>query len=129
VPRRKSHTLTDVELEFMRVVWAGGEVYVEYMRNALKKRARNLQDGTIRKVLGILVRKGYLIRRREGRRMLYKARFKPDQTRKGLVKNLVDRAFGGSATMMVASLLDSRAVRKKDIAEIKKLIAAREKGG
>ena len=46
-----------------------------------------------------------------------------------MVMDLLDRAFGGSAALMVASLLDSRAVRKKDIQEIKRLIAKHEGEG
>ncbi|NQT87141.1 BlaI/MecI/CopY family transcriptional regulator, partial [bacterium] len=45
-----------------------------------------------------------------------------------MVRDLLTRAFGGSAALMVASLLDSRDVRKKDVAAIKRLIREREDG-
>ena len=77
--RRKSSTFTEVELEFMQVIWAAGEVSTDHVLEVLKGRGRNLSDGSIRKVLSILVQKGHLTRRREGRAFLYKPGEKRDQ--------------------------------------------------
>ena len=54
MPRRKSRTLTEVELEFMDVVWDEGEVTTDAVQNALRSRGRPLSDGSVRKVLSIL---------------------------------------------------------------------------
>ena len=47
-----------------------------------------------------------------------------------MVVDLLRRAFDGSATLMVATLLDSRNVSQRDLEEIKRLIMERapEKG-
>ncbi len=71
--RKKSRTLTNVELEFMQLVWAGKEVSTEGLQETLHKRGRSLSGGSIRKVLSILEDKGYVIRRKEGRAYLYRA--------------------------------------------------------
>ncbi len=65
--RRKSRTLTEVELEFMLVVWEAGEVTTEDVLAALRRQGRHLSDGSVRKVLGILLAKGYLSRKPVGR--------------------------------------------------------------
>ena len=70
--RRKSPTFTEVELEFMRIIWPAGEVSTEDVRAALEKHGRDLSDGSVRKILSILITKGHLTRRPEGRGFVYK---------------------------------------------------------
>ena len=125
--RRKSRTLTEVELEFMQIVWSKGEVTTEEVLGALGEDGRHLADGSVRKVLSILIEKGYVSRRRRGRGFLYKAVVPADRANRNMVADLMGRAFGGSASLMVASLLDTRGVRKRDIQAIKRMIAEREK--
>ena len=126
---RQSRTLTEVELEFMHAVWAGGEVTPQDVMEILRKQGRDLSDGTVRKVLSILARKGYVSRKRKGRGFAYKARVAEEDAGKSMVKDMVQRMFGGSATLMVSSLFDAREVSAKEVREIKRLIAEREKEG
>lgn len=125
--RRKSRTYTEVELEFMQVIWAAGEVTTDHVQKVLKGRGRNLSDGSIRKILSILIEKGHLTRRRDGRAFLYKPTVREGQAHRKMVQDLVKRAFGGSAGLMVAALFDGNALNERDLKEIKRLIAQREK--
>ena len=93
---------------------------------ALGRRGRPLSGGTVRKMLSILVAKGYLSRSRKGHSFFYKATVGRDQATGKMAVDLLTRAFGGRAGLMVAALLDSRAVGKCDVDEIKRLIAAAE---
>ena len=124
--RRKSRTLTEVELEFMQIIWSKGEATTDDLLRALEKRGRRLADGSVRKILSILVEKGHATRKQKGRGFLYKAKLPAGRANRNMIMDLLNRAFGGSAALMVAALLDTRAVRRKDIDEIKKLIAERE---
>jgi predicted transcriptional regulator len=126
--RRKSLTLTEVELEFMQIIWAKGEVTTDSLQEALRKQDRRLADGSIRKVLSILVAKGYVQRRPEGKGFVYWASAEAARTKTGLVEDIVRRAFGGSAALMVAALIDGRAVSRKELKAIRKLLDEREKG-
>ena len=74
-----------------------------------------------------MFRKGYLERRRAGRSFYYRAKVQKDQARGGMVHDILTRAFGGSASLMVAALLDIHKIRKGEIEEIKRLIAEKEK--
>lgn len=121
--RRRSRTLTEVELEFMDVVWDGGEVTTQDVQEALRRRGRPLSGGSVRKILSILDTKGYLDRRQEGRGFVYWATVCREKAQRGMVKDLVDRAFGGSAPLMVAALVNSKNVSRKELGEIKRLIA------
>ena len=124
--RRKSPTFTEVELEFMHVIWNRGEVSTEDIQNALREQGRELSDGSIRKILSILMRKGHLLRRRVGRGFLYLAKEKKHQSHRNIVQDILKRAFEGSPSLMVAALLDSKDVSKSDIEEIKRLIKEHE---
>ncbi len=124
--RRKSSTFTEVELEFMQVIWAAGEVSTDHVLEVLKGRGRNLSDGSIRKILSILVKKGHLTRRREGRAFLYKPKIHEGQANRKMVQDLIKRAFGGSTALMVAALFDSKPLNEHDLKEIKRLIAKHE---
>ena len=123
--RRKTRTLTEVELEFMQVIWACREVTTEDVMEALRKQGRPLSDGTVRKMLSILVRKGYLSRCRRGRSFFYTPTVCKGKATRSMVVDLLKRAFGGEASLMVAALMDSSAVREEDLDEIKRLIAER----
>ena len=129
MPRRKSRTLTEVELEFMQVVWDLEEVTTSDVQKRLARKGRKLSDGAIRKILSILVTKGYLSRRLAGtgKSFCYWADVPQDQATKHMLVDLVDRAFRGSGLLMVAALLDSRKVSRADIKKIKQLIAKQEK--
>ena len=128
--RRKARTLTEVELEFMQVVWAAeGDVTTDDVLDALRRRGRELADGSVRKVLSILVAKGYLSRRRRGRGFLYRAKVARDQAARRMVGDLLRRAFGGAVTGMIAALLDGRTVDPREMDKIKRLIAEREREG
>ena len=111
----------------MQAVWSGDEVTTEDVREALAAQGRELTGGSVRKVLSILVDKGYLTRRQEGRGFIYRAAVPEEEAHHNLLGDLLSRAFDGSAAMMVAALLDTRPVSRRELEEIKRLIAQRER--
>ena len=126
--RRKAKTPTKVELEFMQIIWRKGEVTTEDIQRQLGKKGRKLADGAIRRMLAILVEKGYLTRRKEGMAFYYKATVDEKKATRRIARDLLERAFRGKASLLVAALLDSRSIGKKDLEQIKKLIEEKEKG-
>lgn len=127
--RRKSTTLTEVELEFMRIVWSREEVTTEDIQNTLGENDRHLTDGAIRRVLAILMEKGYLSRRRQGIGFFYKARVEKESAYGSIFRDLLNRAFDGSGSLMIASFLDTVDIKRDELDQIKRLIEDREKGG
>ncbi len=125
--RRKASTYTEVELEFMHVVWESGEVSTEDVQRVLRRSGRGLSDGSIRKVLSILVKKGHLTRRKAGRSFLYKAKIPQKKANIKMVQDLLKRGFRGSPSLMVAALLENRALGKRDLKKIQELITEYEK--
>lgn len=125
--RRKTSTFTEVELEFMHVVWESGEVGTEEVQRVFRRSGRELSDGSIRKVLSILVKKGHLTRRKAGRSFLYKAKIPQKKANIKMVQDLLKRGFRGSPSLMMAALLESRTVNKRDMKRIQQLIAKYER--
>lgn len=125
--RRLSNTLTEVELEFMQVLWSREDAAPEDIRHILNEKGRTLTGGSIRKMLLILVKKGYVERVRDGKKYIYRAKVKQTSAKTNMVFDLLDRAFGGSAPKMFVTLLDSREVPEEDLEKIQKLIAERKK--
>lgn len=123
---RKTSTFTEVELEFMQLLWDRGGMSPDEMLQELHGKGRQLADGSVRKILSILLDKGHVTRTREGRTYRYQAKVVREQARQHIVKDMLKRAFSGSAPEMVASLLDTRDLKSGDLDEIKKLIADKE---
>jgi predicted transcriptional regulator len=113
----------------MQIVWAGDEVSTEDVQTALRRKGRDLTDGSIRKVLSILLSKGYLTRRRQGRAFYYKAKVLEQRAREAMVQDLVKRVFSNSSALMMAALFERGAVSERDLEQIKQLIAEHENKG
>jgi len=127
MPRKKSRTLTELELMIMRIVWNNEEVMVEEIRGELKNQGHPLALPSIRTMLGILQEKGYVTRRKRSRSFAYRAIVPQEKAQKNILKDVVTRAFDGSAMNLVSALLDTRMVSEKELSGVKKLIRKYEK--
>ena len=126
MPGRRSSTFTEVELEFMQLIWEHGEVTTEELQSALKQQGRELADGSIRKILSILVDKGHLDRRKEGRGYIYHAKTVRQEGTSTMVRDMLDRVFDGSVPRMVAALLGDQEVSRTDLKKIREMIEKHE---
>ncbi len=129
MPMQRSKTLTKVELEFMQIIWKDEEVTTGNIQAALAEQDRHIVDGAIRRILAILMDKGYLYRRKKGIGFLYRAKVQRKQAIAAIFQDLRKRAFGGSGSLMIAALFDSLEISADEMNEIKRLIEEREKSG
>ncbi len=106
----------------MHVLWQQEEVTVEEVRRAFEEAGRPLALPTIRTMLAILRKKGYVTRRRCGRGHVYRATVSADQARKCILKDILERAFEGSALSLVAALVNTKMVSRKELEKIRELI-------
>jgi BlaI family penicillinase repressor len=121
----RSRPLTELELEFMHALWAAGkEVTTEDIAAGLRVRGRDLSGGSVRKILSILMRKGFVSRRRLGKGFLYRAEVGKKLATSSLLLDLLGRAFEGQGALLVGALMDSGALSQGDVAEIERLIRA-----
>ncbi len=128
MPRKKARTLTAVELEFMKVVWEKGEVTGEEVRRTLEAARRPLAESTVRTMLGILEKKGYLKRLPGARSYIYRPRIPFARAQKHILKDTLERVFEGSASMLISALIREKMVPQEELSRIKKIISEYEKG-
>ncbi len=64
----------------------------------------------VRAMLGILVGKKWVKRRRDGKRFLYRPASDKEKSRRTAISRMLDTFFAGSPSEALASLLDSAAV-------------------
>jgi predicted transcriptional regulator len=126
--REHGRTLTRLELEIMQAVWGQDEVKVNGIADLLCKAGRPLALPSIRTMLSILQNKGYVRRQREGRGYVYQAVVSGEQARRRILKDIVERAFQGSASRLVAALVNGEMISEGELEEARRLIEQREKG-
>jgi predicted transcriptional regulator len=77
---------------------------------------------TTLKLMQIMADKGLVTRNETARTHVYSAKAGEEQTQQQLVKDLVDRAFGGSAAQLVLRALSAEGASDAEVKEIRKLI-------
>jgi predicted transcriptional regulator len=112
---------TDAELAILRILWARGACTVRQVHEALS-RDRPAAYTTALKMLQIMTEKGLVRRDESDRTHVYQSRLTEEQTQRQLVRDLVDRAFGGSASKLVLQALSARRATAEELGEIRKLI-------
>lgn len=116
---------TDSETEILAVLWEQGPSTVRQVHDVVGER-RGVGYTTVLKLLQIMTDKGLVERESAGRSHVYRPAAPREQTQTELVDDLVDRAFGGSASALVMRALGSRPASKAELAEIRKLLDALE---
>jgi BlaI family penicillinase repressor len=112
---REPTQLTKLELQIMQVIWKLGMSSVKDVQEGLPQQ---LAYTTVQTMLNILERKGKLRRKLRGRAYVYSATVTEAKASRHAVRDLVDRMFGGSADGLVMSLIKSRQIDPKRIAEL-----------
>jgi predicted transcriptional regulator len=112
---------TDAELAILRVLWEHGPSTVRQVHEALAD-TRDTGYTTTLKLMQIMADKGLVMRDESARTHIYAASVNEEKTQGQLVKDLVDRAFGGSAKALVLRALSAEGTTAEELREIRKLI-------
>jgi predicted transcriptional regulator len=116
---------TDAELAILRVLWERGASTVRQVHETLT-RERPTAYTTALKMLQIMTEKGLVRRDDSDRTHVYSPRWSEEQTQRQLVRDLLDRAFGGSASKLVMQALATKRASADELIEIRKLIDGRD---
>lgn len=87
---------------------------------------------TALKLLQIMTDKGLVERDDRDRTHVYHARLSEEATQRQLVRDLVDRAFGGSASKLVLQALAAKRASAEELREIRRVLEnakGKEMGG
>jgi predicted transcriptional regulator len=119
---------TPAELEILRVLWERGPSTVREVHDLLD-RERATGYTTVLKLLQIMTEKGLVMRDESARAHVYAARVPASDTQRQLVRDLLDRAFGGSALKLVMHALSARKASPDEIARIRRMLDEMEGEG
>ena len=118
---------TDAELAILRVLWRRGPSTVRQVHEALS-RDRETGYTTVLKLMQIMTEKGLVERDESERTHVYQARFTQEATQQRLVSDLLDKAFGGSASQLVMQALAAKPASADELAQIRRLLDELEGG-
>ncbi len=124
--RPASRHPTELELEILKVLWKDGPLSVRQVRDALAP-TRDLAYTSVMTMLGIMTDKGYLGRTKGQGGYIYKAKVSAEVTTRGMLRDLLNRAFEGSAAALVLNLLDDRNVSEQELHALRELIDRKAK--
>jgi BlaI family penicillinase repressor len=119
---------TQLELEILKVLWSESPLPVRDVQFRLEEKARRpLSHSSVITILNIMVRKGYLKRRKEGKAFFFSPKVEKDAVSRRLVGDLLGRVFEGSATAMVLNLMESADLDVDELASLRRLIERKAK--
>jgi len=124
-PAKPALLPTEAELEILNVLWATGPATVREVHDALSSRGTGYT--TVLKQMQVMAEKGLLARSERFRSHIYQARAARRLTQQQLTRNLVQRAFDGSAANLVLGALSSQRVSAGELAEIRQMLDRFEK--
>lgn len=126
--RPASQTPTDGELEILRVLWERGPCSLGDVCTALRQ-GREVATTTVATMLRVMLDKGLVRRKAEGRAARWAAAVTHAAAAKSMIGKLVDGIFDGSAQQLVAHLVEEGQLSSNELAELKSLINAGSKFG
>jgi BlaI family transcriptional regulator, penicillinase repressor len=112
---------TNAELEILTVLWSIGPATVREVYEVISRR-RPAQYWTVLKFMQIMAEKGLVRRDERQRAHVYEAARPREWTQQQLARDLMERAFSGSAKALLVGALSARKTNKAELAELRKLL-------
>jgi len=114
--------ISEAESAVMEILWQRSPLAAEEVVAALDK-SQDWQEATIKTLLNRLLKKKAIRAEKDGRRYLYSPLLARADWVHGQSEGLLDRLFGGRVAPLVAHFSERRQLSRKDVAELKRLIA------
>jgi predicted transcriptional regulator len=124
----KQRRPTEAELTILRALWENGPHSVRDIQHILN-RTKPTGYTTVLKMLQIMTEKGHVERDESQRPQVYRAKYSQEQTQRQLLRDLVQRAFGGSVKSLVLQALATRKSTPEELEAIEKLLDRMEGEG
>lgn len=125
MPRPKYEHPTPAELEVLRILWQRSPLSVREVMNVLNRRRRRAYT-SVMSLLNVMTDKGLLARKPLGRAFVYVPKAGRRKTMRRMLADLLGRGFEGSASLMVAHLLEEANPTADEMARIRLAIAQYE---
>jgi predicted transcriptional regulator len=116
---------TAAELDLLQTLWPLGAATAKQVHQQMVAERPEVTYATVLRLMQIMHTKGLLIRDESARSHVYAPAQAQDSLQTGLLKDLIQKAFSGSAKALVLAALKS-GISKKERAEIEKLLKEEE---
>ena len=121
MPRPRLPHPTPKELEVLRLMWERGPATV---REILESLPDDRAYTSVMSLLNVMTDKGLLRRSPQGRAFLYEPVSPREQTLRSLLGETLERVYNGSASLLVAHLLDQSRPSVDELDQIRSLLDA-----
>lgn len=118
--------ISEAESVVMEVLWRHPQPLAADDIIAALAQAQDWQEATVKTLVNRLLKKGAISATAQGRRYLYSPVLRRDDWLHRQSAGLLDRLFDGQVAPLVAHFGRHRKLSKKDLAELKRLIAQME---
>ena len=118
--RQRSATLTDQELEIMKIVWDRDRTTVRDVYEVLLEK-RKVAYTTVMTMMKILEQKKYLKKTQVDRAYVYRPAQPKGMVLGAMVREFVNRVFNGSAEPLLVHLVEEHDLSAGDLEEIARL--------
>jgi predicted transcriptional regulator len=119
---------TKLELTILKALWESGPSTVRAIHGILDA-AKPTGYTTVLKMLQIMTEKGLVERDESVRPQIYRAKTSQEQTQRQLLRDLIQRAYGGSVKALVMQALGTSKTSAKTLQAIEQLLDEAEGGG
>ena len=120
MPRPPSEHPTELELQILDILWEESPLTVREVRDGLSANGRELAHTSVITTMSTMVEKGQLKKLEpiSGKAFRFAPSLSREEISKGILGDVVERVFDGSAEAVMMSLFD---VKDLDVDEIKRL--------
>jgi len=118
--------LTEAEWEIMNVVWEKEPCAAGTVQEALAK-SRDWAYATVKLTMDRMVRKGFLEINKIRNLQLFRSCITEVEARRGELRKMLKRAFGGTLTPMLKFLIEHEGLSKEEASQLRELVSKTEK--
>ena len=122
--RPSSRHPTELELEILKILWRDGPASTGHVRQGLVD-FRDLAHTSVITIMNIMLKKGYLSRAKQAGVYVYQAQIAEEAALRGMLADLVERAFNGSAAVAALNLLQRADLDTEQLKQLRELIDIR----
>lgn len=123
---QKDVSLSDMQLELMRVLWDAGRATTAQVHEQFGK-PRQLAYTTVATLLTRLEKRGLVKSVKEQGERVFKSTVTESEVTRSMVSSLVDTLFRGDPSALVSHLVNEKDIDSADIEAVRKLLARKAK--
>jgi len=125
--RPTSRHPTELELEIFKILWREGPSSGRQIRDALAG-FRDMAYTSVMTIMKIMTEKKYVRRKKADGNFVYYPRITEETVAKGMLHDIVDRVFDGSAAAVMLKLLQTTDLDEQELGQLRQMINRKAKG-